>query len=153
MDKDFSLFINKAPGIMKNLINEFSISPLQAAAILGNIGHECNGFQNLREIGQKAGRGGYGWCQWTGPRRVKFLDFCKSIGLNYTHDDANYRFLLYELSGSERRAITELRKATELVRAVQLFERFYERAGVVNLRSRVQYAAYALNAYTASDAE
>ena len=84
---DRSLFISKAPGIMKTLMDEFSLKDFQAAGILGNIGTECNGFKNLREIGQPEGRGGYGWCQWTGPRRRAFLSWCEKNSFDWHSDE------------------------------------------------------------------
>lgn len=141
-------FKKKAPNLVRRLMEDFKLNKIQAAAILGNIGHECNGFLNLREIGQKEGKGGYGWCQWTGVRRLKFLEFCKSANLDYTNDAANYDYLYLELMTTEQRAIHELLQVKDdLVKAVQIFERSYERAGVINLKSRVNYAKIALQAY------
>ena len=59
-------FETKAPGIMARLIKDLGITASQAAGVLGNIGHECAGFQHFQEIGIKPPQGGWGWCQWTG---------------------------------------------------------------------------------------
>jgi hypothetical protein len=72
-----AMFRQKAPAIMADLMRDFPpLDPLGAAAILGNIGHECDGFRHLQEIHPVAGRGGLGWCQWTGPRRRAFEAWC-----------------------------------------------------------------------------
>ena len=61
----------KAPGVMKKLIKDFpDLTEEQAAAILGNIGHECGGFGQLQQL---RGGGGRGWCQWDGTRRDEFF--------------------------------------------------------------------------------
>ena len=69
-----ALFRDKAPGVMRALIADFDLAVGDAAAVLGNLGHECGGFRLMQE--QKptvpGSRGGYGWAQWTGPRRRKF---------------------------------------------------------------------------------
>jgi len=141
------LFEQKSPAIMRQLMEDFDLDAIQAAGILGNIGHECNGFHNLHEIGQPARRGGYGWCQWTGPRRNEFLDWCKQHHLDWKTDAANYGYLTEELRGSERAAISALLKTTTLAGAVKAFERNFERAGVPNYAARNQWAKLALAAY------
>src|ERR1700728_2182515 len=93
---DTSLFISKAPGIMNQLMSQFDLNDFQAAGILGNLGTECAGFHVLHEIGQPDGRGGYGWAQWTGPRRVDFIAWCTTNDLDWHSDEANYGFLVNE---------------------------------------------------------
>jgi len=65
-------FMQKAPGIMRKLMRDFpKLQVDDAAATLGNLGHECAGFTKLQEIAptMKGSRGGYDWPMWTGPRR------------------------------------------------------------------------------------
>ena len=68
-----ALFRLKAPHIMAQLQSDFDLNEIQAAGIMGNIGYECGGFHQLHEIGQPEDKGGYGWAQWTGPRRLSFI--------------------------------------------------------------------------------
>jgi Phage tail lysozyme len=105
---DHTLFAQKAPAIIEQLMADFQLSDIQAAAILGNIGHECAGFHALHELGQPEGRGGYGWAQWTGPRREKFLAWCKQYRLDWQSEAANYGFLKHELETTEGAAIAAL---------------------------------------------
>lgn len=44
------VFRAKAPAIMAQLIRDFRITPVDAAAILGNLGHESAGLTILQEI-------------------------------------------------------------------------------------------------------
>ena len=141
------LFEKKSPAIMRQLMADFDLDPIHAAAILGNIGQECQGVRTLHEIGQPAGRGGYGWCQWTGPRRVEFLDWCRQQQLDWQTDAANYGYLCVELRGSERAAISALLKTRTLSAAVRAFERNFERAGLPNYAARTRWAKLALAAY------
>jgi hypothetical protein len=143
------LFDEKAPGIMRNLIRDLAIGELDAAAILGNIGHECAGFETMQEIRPKVGgsRGGYGWCQWTGPRRRDFESFCADRKWALDSDAANYGFLKQELMTSEKAALAKLRVISNLQHKVEIFELSFLRAGVKNYPSRMAWAARALKAY------
>ena len=123
------LFEQKAPSVMRQLMDDFELEVVQAAGVLGNIGRECNGFKDLRETNQPEGRGGYGWCQ--------------KSGLNWKADNANYGYLKVELLSSERAAVSALLKTTTLAGAVKAFERNFERAGTPNYASRNQWAALA----------
>ncbi len=141
------LFKQKAPKIMRQLMEEFDLTDVQAAGILGNIGHECTGFHELHERGQPENKGGYGWAQWTGPRRVAFFAWCKKHDLEWQTDDANYGFLKNELESSERRAISAVSKTSNLEEAVKTFERKFERAGVPHYESRNRWARIALSTF------
>lgn len=144
----YTLFNAKAPTVMRNLMRDFGFTLTQAAGILGNIGHECAGFTQLQERNPHGGRGGYGWCQWTGPRRRNFESWCAEHRLRERSDRANYGFLVYEMTSTpERRVVRALRRTRTLRSAVATFEQVYERAGTVNLSSRIQWARRALRAY------
>jgi Phage tail lysozyme len=139
------LFIQKAPGVMKDLIRDFrDLTAEQAAAILGNIGHECGGFHELHQQGVADRQGGYGWCQWDGGRRDEFLNFA---GDNWISDDVNYSFLTQELRGSEKKHFEAMKQENTLEGAVIVFDKLFERSGKPNLPSRLRYAQLALEAY------
>jgi len=142
-----TLFEQKAPAVMSALIKRFELKDFQAGGVLGNLGHESGGFVYLREIGQPEGKGGYGWGQWTGPRRVEFLNWCSANKLDWQSDEANLGYLMHELSGEYRATISALLKCLSLSQAVLAFERNYERAGVPAIGDRVVWAQKALSAY------
>lgn len=144
---DRTRFKHKAPGIMQMLMDDFEITEVQAAGVLGNIGTECAGFHHLHEIGQPEGKGGYGWAQWTGPRRKQFFHWCEQHGLNWQSDEANYGFLKHDLEGPYHKTISALHKAHTLKAAVRAFERNYEAAGVKNYEDRDEWARIALDAF------
>jgi len=151
---NYSIFILKSPGIMHEVIKDFDLTAIQAAAMLGNIGHECAGFLRMQEQNPRGGRGGYGWCQWTASRRLDFEAWCRRMGLPVSSDEANYGFLKYELtSTSERRAIPLLKQTTRLTAAVRTFERTYLRAAAdaKHYPSREQYAQIAHDAFRAAN--
>lgn len=147
-----AVFRAKAPGIMAQLISDFPVTPIDAAAILGNLGHECAGFTKLQEIKPvvKGSRGGYGWPQWTGPRRRAYEAYCKRNNLDPASDHANYAYLFVELKGiegDEKAAISKTVAASGLDAKVVAFEKAFLRAGVKHYPERKKWAAIALDAY------
>src|SRR6185312_6431745 len=148
-----SLFARQPPGIMDQLMRDFGFSLEQAAGVLGNIGRESGGFRHLRELGQPAGKGGYGWCQWTGPRRDRFLNWCRERGLDWTADAANYGYLAHELGADYRGTVAAVRVCHDLAGATQAFEQHFEAAGVPALDDRIRWAEQARAAYLAAHAK
>jgi hypothetical protein len=147
-------FQNLATRIMGDLILDFGVSSEQAAGIVGNLAHESAGFTVMQERNPRAGRGGLGWAQWTGPRRVAFESWTKSRGFEIDSYAANYGYLKAELSGSVpgfdyRKAITQVKKTTTVKAATETFEAFYEKAGVKAMASRVSYANQAMSLWKA----
>jgi len=147
-----ALFRSKAPGIMNLLMADFGLDVESAAAILGNLGHESGGFQFLQEKQPMVpgSAGGYGWAQWTGPRRREYEAYCQRNGFDPASDTANYKFLFVELSGSERAAIPAVKNAMGLEAKVQAFEAAFERAGIKHYEGRNEWARKALDAYRAN---
>lgn len=143
------LFADKAPGIMRDLMHDLGMNVTDAAAILGNIGHECNGFKTLQEMkpAVAGSRGGYGWCQWTGPRRRAFEKWCAGAALSPDSDEGNYGFLIYELRTTENGAVAAVKRAASLEDKVKSFEMNFERAGVKHYESRLIWARRALAAF------
>jgi hypothetical protein len=135
---------------MRKLIEDFGFSVEDAAAIMGNAGHESGGLTQLQELAPVAGAGGWGWFQWTGPRRRAFDAYCNRNGLDPKSDKANYGFLFVELSGPESGAVAKTKAARTLEDKVKAFELSFERAGVKAYASRIEWAKRALDAWNAS---
>lgn len=147
------LFRSKAPWIMALFMRDFQLQLDDVAAVLGNTGHECDGFIAMQEIKPTVAgsRGGFGWPMWTGPRRRSFEAYCRRNNLDPASDKANYGYMFSELKGPERKAIAKLKAAKGLAAKVKAFELAYERAGVKHYPSRNQWAAIALEAWHAVD--
>lgn len=144
------LFEQKAVPLMEALLAAFPVwDEEDAAAVAGNGGHESGGFKTLQEIKPvvPGSRGGYGWFQWTGPRRRAFEAFCKRMRLKPESDEANTRFIINELRGDEKAAVLRTKNAKGLENKVKAFEKAYERAGVKHYPSRLKYAKRALMAW------
>lgn len=145
-----SQFRAKAPVIMQKLVGELGLRDEQAAGVLGNIGHECMGFQSLQEVKPiRGGEGGWGWCQWTGPRRRAFEKWATDNNFDLSSDDANYGFLVHELQGSMASSLRILKEAPTLEAATRVFMKSFENplATVAGLPSRLKYANLALKEY------
>jgi hypothetical protein len=145
--KGLGLFRSKAPRIMNDLMRDLGLTSVQAAGILGNIGHECAGFTLLQEQKPiRGGRGGWGWCQWTGPRRTDFEKWASNHALDFSSDKANYGFLLEELKGSQENSVRRLREAQTVDGATADFMNTFEKpaAQYAGLARRVSLAKLAL---------
>jgi hypothetical protein len=141
-------FDQKAPLIMKKLMSDFSLTKVQAAGIMGNLGHESGGLRILQEVNPiGSGPGGYGWAQWTGSRRTDFQNWCQANGVTMQSDEGNYGFLCHELNGSEKTTIPALKAASTLTVATEVFCQVFERPGIVHLSSRVKWANRALTLF------
>lgn len=145
-------FKSKAPTYMGFLMQDFGFDVLDAAAIMGNAGHESGGLSIMQEKNPTVtgSRGGFGWFQWTGPRRKAFEAYCSRSGLNSTSDGANYGFLFVELRGPEKKAIARTKAAKGLTAKVKAFENAFERAGIKHYASRNTWANRALDAWNVS---
>lgn len=147
------LFRKKAHPLMRQLMRDFGFTSLDAAAIIGNAGHESLGFAKLQEMKPvvKGSRGGYGFFQWTGPRRKAFEAWCAGKGLSPSSDEGNYGFLVHELLTSESKAVNATKKAAGLQAKVIAFENAFERSGVKAYDKRLAWAREALAAYDAAE--
>ena len=146
------IFRQKSPLIMTLLIHDFDLTDIQAAAIMGNIGHECNLFHSYHEIGQPENKGGYGWAQWTGARRKLFFSWITEHYplFNWRNDIANYSYLRHELQTTQKSAISNLKKNNDLHSATVAFEMKFERAasGKEHFDMREKFAKIALEVYS-----
>lgn len=124
-------FDQNAPVLVNRLMKDLNLTRTQALAVVGNLGHESAGLQaGIQEINPlpHSGRGGLGWAQWTGPRRVAFEQFLQQNKLDPRDPEANYKFLLHEANGSHKYAFDALRQHTDLNRATVDFEQRFENA-------------------------
>ncbi|MBN4097203.1 MULTISPECIES: phage tail tip lysozyme [unclassified Methylobacterium] len=136
------------------LMRDLGLSDVQAAGLLGNLGHETGGFRHLQEVAPAVpgSRGGWGLAQWTGPRRVAMEAWCRARGRDLADPEAGYGYLCAELRGPEAPALAALRATTTLAAATEAVWRRYERPGVVAPARRLAWARRALAALRAGPA-
>jgi type IV secretory pathway VirB2 component (pilin)/type IV secretory pathway VirB6-like protein len=129
----------------KHLMNKFGLTEQQAAAITGNLVGESNMVGNQQELRPLSGRGGLGWAQWTGPRRLQFEAFMRA-NPHLTPDEASQQFLDHELSTTYKGTIAELKQTNNLHEATHVFLATFERPAHDNTATREVYAEQALAA-------
>lgn len=138
--------------VVRQLCADLQLSQEQAAGLVGNLGYESIGFTTLQEIKPlvEGSAGGFGWAQWTGPRRRKFEAWTRESGLALSSDEANYGFLLHELTGDYRTFMSRLSACATIEDACRLTHKLYETPADVldgSYRSgpaRLKYARRAL---------
>jgi hypothetical protein len=127
--------LSTATKLTRDLEKDFGLTRTQAMGIVGNLAHESGDFKEMQEKGQPMGRGGWGWAQWTGPRRREFFDV--TAGMDPKSYEANYKMLKHDLEGDYRKSVAELKRQNTIEGAATSFERTFERAGVVAMGSRI----------------
>ena len=134
---------SKGAQVASMLQKDFGLSPAAAAGFAGNLAHESGNFKTLQEINPTVpgSKGGYGWGQWTGPRRRAFEQYVAQNKLDPTSDEANYGFLKHELTNTPEGAVlARLKGVNDPAQAAQIVAQYYERPGVPHMSSRINYA-------------
>jgi len=139
--------------LMADLQRDFGLTPNQAAGITGPLAMESGGFGTLQEINPTVpgSRGGFGYAQWTGPRRVAFENFAKENGLDPNSYEANYGYLKHELQNTpEGKILDKVRSTDDPRQAAALFtgsaasKSGFLRPGAVNMDARFRWTDRAL---------
>lgn len=142
-----SAFQEIGPRIKSDLMRDFGLSTAQAAGIVGNLAHESGGFGTLQEINPMipGSRGGYGYAQWTGPRRRQFESWAAENKLDPASYDANYGFLKHELANtSEGRVLDRIGQTNDPTQATRIFSDVFLRPGIPGMDSREKWTQRAL---------
>ncbi|NVK16705.1 MAG: hypothetical protein HWE35_21240 [Rhodobacteraceae bacterium] len=130
--------------LMRDLMRDFGFTRAQAAGVVGNLDHESDGFKGLQEYNPivKGSRGGYGYAQWTGPRRRQFEAWAAQNGhSDLSTYEANYGFLKYEMSQTwEKRAVDRVKQTNSVEDATKVFQDTFLRPGIPHTSSRIQRA-------------
>lgn len=129
--------------LMADFQRDYGMSVPQAAGMVGNLAHESNNFRQLQEAKPliPGSRGGWGFAQWTGPRRRAFEQFASEKGLSPSSYDANYGFLRHELDNTrEGRFMTNLMRTNDVGAATTIVQDQFLRPGVPHTDSRMRYA-------------
>ena len=137
--------VARGGAITQRLASDLNLSPDQASGITGNLQAESG----LRAINEKnplvaGSRGGFGWAQWTGPRRVAFEKYARDNNLDPKSDEANYGYLKKELQSAEYapmlKQLGQLKGPDAARASAALFEKLFERPKVSNAGVRGRYA-------------
>jgi|HubBroStandDraft_3_1064219.scaffolds.fasta_scaffold00005_29 hypothetical protein len=118
-----------AGDLVNELVDRHGLERHQAAGLVGNLGYESGGFEKLQEQQPlvAGSAGGWGYAQWTGPRRNAFMAFAKERGLDPASHEANVEFLNHELSQPQwSRYLDRLRGTKSVEEASRLTHKEYE---------------------------
>lgn len=135
-------FGDVAPRLKGDLMRDFGLQPHQAGGIVGNLAHESGGFKELQELKPlvPGSRGGFGYAQWTGPRRKAFEAWSAENGMDPRGYDANYGFLKHELAKTpEGSVLAKIRQAPDARAATEIFSNDFLRPGIVGMGSRMNW--------------
>lgn len=134
---------NTGTWLAEQLMRDFGLTPGAAAGFAGNLAHESGNFKTLQEINPtvKGSRGGFGWAQWTGPRRRQFESYTEQNRLDPTSREANYGFLKHELSETPEGGILgALQGVNDPAKAAQIVSNKFLRPGIPHMSSRINKA-------------
>lgn len=127
-----------AERLVTDLMRELDLTREQALGFVGNLAHESAGFKKLEEVGPGKG---YGYAQWTGPRRTAFESWSKKQGLEPSSYEANLGFIVKEMKGPERSSLARIKKADTADKAATVAMNSYFRPGVPHLDSRKDWTS------------
>jgi hypothetical protein len=122
--------------MVADLQKDFGVPQHVAVGVVGQLAAESGGFNTLQEINPmvKGSKGGWGYAQWTGPRRREFE---RRFGVGNDSYDANYGMLKHELTDtSESKVLDKLRGAKDSQSAGRIFTDNFLRPGIPNYSGR-----------------
>lgn len=118
----------------------FGLEDFQAAAIVGNLDQETGGFKFMQELDPtvKGSKGGYGFAQWTGPRRKAFEAWSSQNNLDVNSYDANFGFLVHEIQNNDYfiKVMEKLSKTKNIDEATEVFSKGYLKPGIPKMDQR-----------------
>lgn len=118
----------------------FGLEDFQAAAIVGNLDQETGGFKFMQELNPKVkgSKGGYGFAQWTGPRRKAFEAWSSQNDLDVSSYDANFGFMVHEIQNNDYfiKVMEKLSKTKNIDEATEVFSKGYLKPGIPKMDSR-----------------
>ena len=118
----------------------FGLEDFQAAAIVGNLDQETGGFKFMQELNPKVkgSKGGYGFAQWTGPRRKAFEAWSSQNNLDVNSYDANFGFLVHEIQNNDYfiKVMEKLSKTKNIDEATEVFSKGYLKPGIPKMDQR-----------------
>ena len=141
---------NTSQRLVDDLMQDFGLTKVQAAAMAGNLAQETGEFKFLQEKKPtvKGSRGGYGFAQWTGPRRKAYEKWAEENGLDINTYEANYGYLKEELENRQKgtiesmgiKTIKNLKTMDDIEEATQYISEYFLRPGIPHMPKRKEYA-------------
>ena len=127
--------------LRNSLMRDLGLTKAAASAFAGNGHVESGGYKTLQEINPTVpgSRGGFGWMQWTAERRKAYEKWAAERGLDVRSRDANYGFLVHELtSTAEGKVLKQLQNVDDPREAALIVSRTFLRPGIPHENARVR---------------
>ena len=116
-----------ADGMFQFLTGTLGFNAAVACGIMANAKAESGIEPDIDEIG---GGGGYGYFQWTGPRKTDLINWCGSNGYDYHTGEGQLRYLEHEFqttcAGVKSKLLTCDNSASGAYNAAYIFCTYYE---------------------------
>ena len=130
-----------------NFYQEEGFSEEATAGILGNFMRESKMNPAAEEIGNKIG---YGIAQWSFTRRTDLEKWTKENNFLVSSLEGQLNFSIYEMQKMKfgKYSYAQFKKLKDVREATEVFEKHFERAGVVALDERIKYAQEIYNQYS-----
>ena len=130
-----------------NFYQEEGFSEEATAGILGNFMRESKMNPAAEEIGNKIG---YGIAQWSFTRRTDLEKWTKENNFLVSSLEGQLNFSIYEMQKMKfgKYSYAQFKKLKDVKEATEVFEKHFERAGVVAINERIKYAQEIYNQYS-----
>lgn len=122
-----------------NFFKKQGFSAEATAGIMGNFQRESGMNPAITEIGNGIG---FGLAQWSFERRTKLENWSKENNLDVASLTAQLNFTIEEMKNIQfgLKSFEDFKNIRDVSEATELFERYFERAGVVALAERLRFA-------------
>lgn len=112
--------------------------PLHVAqGVAWNFQDESGLNSGINEVNPRAGRGGFGFAQWTGPRRVNLENYAASRGRPASDPDTQFDFFMQENAGPEASAWARVMNTSTPQEAAAAFVDHWERPAKEHEQARI----------------
>lgn len=130
-----------------NFYQEEGFSEEATAGMLGNFMRESKMNPAAEEIGNKIG---YGIAQWSFTRRTDLEKWTKENNFLVSSLEGQLNFSIYEMQKMKfgKYSYVQFKKLKDVKEATEVFEKHFERAGVVAINERIKYAEEIYNQYS-----
>jgi TP901 family phage tail tape measure protein len=113
--------------LTEHMMSTYGLTREQAVGAVGTMGYESGNFKQLQEMGHSGTGSGYGYAQWTGPRRTAFMENAQQNGLDPKSYDAQVSMIDKELgSAPYKRTIADLKNTDNPADASKVWQHDYE---------------------------
>jgi hypothetical protein len=139
--------LSSTKGMLYSELKNLGLNNFQVAGVIGSLGGESH--EKISHTARNSSSGAFGIAQWLGPRYRNLVKFSNEQGLDFNSPEAQVKFLISELKGSEKGTLNSILKTKNLSEATETWTRKYERPSEQEIRGslgrRINFAQNFLN--------